>query len=287
MSIPDPSPSTAPIGAISVAPWRQIPGATAFEILRVRHRPWADSALASLALAVLCLLLSALDTRSLHDVSVWSKPAKFALSMTVLFGSLAWFARELPDDYFARRTGSAVTQILCWSAWLEMLYICVQAARGEASHYNDSSELTRLLYGAMAWLAIALVAACAWLGAAVLRHRGTAEPYAFGVGLGLLLTCALGGGFGLYLGSQGGHWVGAPATDSGGLPLVGWSRAGGDLRVAHFFGIHALQALPLIGWGVARLRLAHGDLLVLAAALVYTAFTAATFVQAVAGRPFL
>ncbi len=32
-----------------------------------------------------------------------------------------------------------------------------------------------------------------------------------------------------------------------GLPVVDWSTVAGDLRIAHFFGIHALQAMPIIG----------------------------------------
>jgi hypothetical protein len=52
--------------------------------------------------------------------------------------------------------------------------------------------------------------------------------------------------------------VGAP--DGGrGLPVTGWSADHGDLRVAHFLGMHGLQVLPVLAWGIARRRFAPDD----------------------------
>ncbi len=81
------------------------------------------------------------------------------------------------------------------------------------------------------------------------RHRPHGPAgYVWGVRLGLLLFL-VGSVVGGFMIRQAGHTVGA-ADGGPGLPGLGWSTRAGDLRIAHFLGLHALQALPLLGWGL-------------------------------------
>jgi hypothetical protein len=106
--------------------------------------------------------------------------------------------------------------------------------------------------------------------------------------LGLVLTFVLGAGSGAVLSAGDGHWIGSVRSDATGLPLVGWSRTGGDLRAAHFLGMHALHVLPVVGFLAARLLPAGpGVAAVIAAAAGYGALTAAVFWQALQGVPLI
>jgi hypothetical protein len=69
--------------------------------------------------------------------------------------------------------------------------------------------------------------------------------------------------------------------------LLGWSRTGGDLRVAHFFALHALQAVPLLGWIATRVAADRAKAAVLLGATLYAGWITFTFVWALAGRPLV
>jgi hypothetical protein len=82
------------------------------------------------------------------------------------------------------------------------------------------------------------------------------------------------------------HTVGVP--DGGpGLLGLGWSTRAGDLRVAHFLGLHALQLVPLVGWLLARYVPRRAVVGTWFFALAYVSFTGWLFWQAMHGVPLL
>ncbi len=81
--------------------------------------------------------------------------------------------------------------------------------------------------------------------------------------------------------SQMKHTVGAP--DGGpGLPIINWSTQYGDLRIAHFLGLHALQLLPVFGYYIAKSKKQ-----IIRFSIIYFVIVMAVFIQAMLGRPLL
>jgi hypothetical protein len=188
-----------------------------------------------------------LDERSLRGVSVWVKPLKFMASLGLFALTTAWFVGLLPA---ARRRAApvrAVVGTILVAGSLEIGYIALQAALGRASHYNFDSPLSAALYSAMGLGALALTFTQAVLAREVVRHGGPlrGDPVRVAIVAGLVLTFLLGAGAGGLLGSM------QPPAGTG-LPIVGWHPRG-DLRPAHFVGLHAQQLLPLAGLALARL----------------------------------
>lgn len=251
---------------------------------------------ALLLISCLTLVLMVLDPRLFQGVSVWSKPWKFQLSTGVFLLNLAYFMSFLP----AIKRHGAAAKFIVWGCMIatvyEIGYITLQGALGQASHFNLSSPMSGTLYTLMGIGAMMLTTAALVLGVLVLRHsKGSlTQAMRHAIGWGLVLSFFLGSAFGGYLGGKSatGHWVGGAATDAGGWLFFNWSRTGGDLRVAHFFGLHAMQVIPLIA-----LLLASPSLMKLSptaqirgvwlTCALYTAWCVWTFVQAVRGQPFM
>src|SRR5262249_26252273 len=121
--------------------------------------------------------------------------------------------------------------------------------------------------------------------------RGGEPPfhpaYRLAVVLGLLLTFALGVTGGAVMSAGSSHSVGAPRPGDPVLPVVGWSRTVGDLRVAPFLGLHAQQLIAIVGALAATWLGAGARLAVISFTTLYALATIALFFQALAGQPFL
>lgn len=210
----------------------------------------ADAALMAFAALMFALLLPmavalALDERTLRGASVWLKPMKFALSLGVLAWTTAWFAGQVRPA--KARTLAALRWLLIGAASFEFGYIALQAARGEASHYNVGDAFHGAMYTLMGLGALLLTATQGVLAWLLARH---ARP---GLDPAWRLAAVIGLAMAFVLGTAAGAPLSAiRPPDASALPLLGWHLVG-DLRPAHFVGLHAEQALPLLAaWAVAR-----------------------------------
>lgn len=267
--------------------WPSADGQNPIQTLHDWQGPWTRWALVFLLVAFGCALLPLFDSRTLIGVSVWMKPFKFALSIAVYFATLAAFAPLLGRSFFDTRFGWVLSTIPIVCAVFEQTYIMHQAAMGEPSHFNISTPFHGVMYGLMGIGAVLMVTVCGVMGALILWRYRLGSAMALAIALGLLLAFGLGGGFGGYLSGYGGHWVGGTPSDAGGLPLLSWSVDGGDLRVAHFWGLHAMQLLPLLAWPIVRFAPTLAVPGVIALTFAYAGFSTWTFTQALSGQPLI
>ncbi|MFJ4871673.1 hypothetical protein [Streptomyces sp. NPDC088757] len=206
------------------------------------------------ALALVSAVGLAVDDRILVGVPIWAKPFKFSVSFVAYSLSLAWMLSLLPRG---RRAGWWAGTVVAAASAVEMVLITLQVVRGTQSHFNQATPFDGTVFQIMGGTVVVL-----WLGALaiallLLRARILDRAMAWTVRLSSLIALA-GAAVGFLMVRPtpeqlatddppivGAHGVGVP--DGGpSMPVTGWATTGGDLRVAHFFGMHALQLLPLV-----------------------------------------
>lgn len=254
--------------------------------LVVRQGTLALYGVAMLLLSIVAVLLQLVDPRVLESgVNVWVKPAKFFSSVGIFAITAAWFFGYVRPERRNSRLMRATVALLIISGTFELLWISWQAAKGLESHFNNDTPFYSIMYAMMGLFAVLLVGTTLPLAWEIARRpaQHLRRDFVAAVVIGLVLTFLLGGVLGGYMSSQAGHSVGA---EGGRTFLSGWNRSGGDLRIAHFLGIHAEQAIPILAALVAeaglRQRARWAALAVGTAA--YLVLTLAIFAQAVAGR---
>ncbi|MFE3451966.1 hypothetical protein ACFXJ8_23905 [Nonomuraea sp. NPDC059194] len=266
------------------------------------HAPLTACAVAMAVLAVVSAVGLVVDDRTVMGEGVWLKPFKFAASFGLYAITLAWMIGNV--SRWRRTLWWLGTVTVAGFVLPEISAITFQAVRGVRSHFNFATALDETVFmvmGGAAYLGWALTLA---LGVFLVVQRRVDQAMAWAIPLGVIISLAgmsvgylmtaptpeqaqaLTGGMDLV--TIGAHSVGA--LDGGaGMPVTGWSTGAGDLRVAHFVGLHALQVLPLIAVGLRRFVAATATrtALVILAAAGYAGLTGLLLWQAQRGQALI
>ena len=243
-----------------------------------------------------------LDRTTVMGDPTWLKPLKFGVSVALFSFTVAFMIGQITRF---RRFASLLGAIMAVALVLEIVLIDMQAARHTSSHFNIAQKFDELVFTTMG-IGISLVLASTaglFLITCLIRLQDRGLAWAIrlslalalaGMSTGVLMTLPTpeqkaqlqaGGGFP----RSGAHTVGAP-DGSRALPLTGWSADHGDLRIAHFVGLHAMQPL-LFAWALTRRRkqwsTARQAILIFGTGLSIAAVYAIVLRQALQGQPFL
>lgn len=251
-------------------------------------------------------VLAVVDPRIITGMPAWIKPLKFILSSVIYLGTFLWLLTFVQGRKRLVRWVALLTSL---GFLVENVVIGIQVVRGTTSHFNISTTFDGIAFSLMGGFVTVIAVLNLLVGMYLLFQRLPNPVVAWAVRLGLLISfVGMMTGFlmtsqvtpaqqaqmdaGQMPASMGAHSVGV--EDGGaGLPLVGWSTEGGDLRVGHFVGLHGMQALPLLGWLLMRPALRRRydvrrrTLLVWLGGFFYLGLTLLTTWQALRGQPLL
>jgi hypothetical protein len=223
------------------------------------HRPLLVNTTLMYSLALVSVVGMFVDDRMIMEESVWLKPLKFGFAIGTYSLTLSWLLTKLVRG---RRLGWWLGAVFAVAGTLDVGAVAVAAANGTFSHFNNNTDAiaravqTTFQLGVMPLLLVTLVVSILLL---IQRtgDRPTSRALRFGLGLAVA-SMAVAGWLSGSSGSTartvtdanghsvsmvGGHGIGDP--DGHGMPVTGWSSTGGDLRVPHFFGLHAIHILLL------------------------------------------
>jgi hypothetical protein len=214
---------------------------------------------------VISLLGLLLDPATVDGAPAWLKPLKFGISTSLFSFTVAYIVGQMRRTRrFASILARVLARVMAVALVLEIALIDLQAARHTSSHFNRTT-----LFDAGVFAVMGIVIGIVFLSTILLFVCGCAERFAdrslgWVVRLSLAIAIAAMGIGGLMvlptpeqlaaahatgkLTHSGAHTVGAPDGGAA-LPVTGWSADHGDLRIAHFVGLHAMQGL-LLAWGL-------------------------------------
>jgi hypothetical protein len=212
------------------------------------------------------------------------KPMKFALSIWIYSWTMALILHYVKD--IRKVKIYSWVAVVCMS--FEQAAISFQAMRGELSHFNKANAFGIILFSLMGVFILSITLWTAYITYIFIKQKTydlhPAIVLSIKIGLIYFVLFSL---FGGYISALPGHTVGA--VDGGkGLWFLNWSALFGDLRVAHFFGIHSLQIIPLFAIVVNKFsKTVSATKTVWIFSILYFLYVIFVMIEAIEGMPFI
>ncbi len=238
-----------------------------------------------LILAVFLGLYATVNTETILGINSMIKPLKFALSTWIYAWTMAYLLFYVNNQIRVKWYSILATFVMLY----ENAVITIQALRGKLSHFNQTELLGGILYAIMGVLIVWLTTATLIISLIFIFQKTNiiSKPFALSIKIGLLLFVIF-SFMGGYMSVINSHNVGGKIGEAG-LTFLNWSTLFGDLRVAHFFGIHSLQVIPILGFFVSTniKNESKASLMIWLGSIIYLGFVCFTLMQAINGMPFV
>ncbi len=255
------------------------------ELLNKRNKLLAYLGTFFLLFTVVLSINAIVNPKQILGINSMIKPIKFALSTWIYGWTLAYLLYYVNNQNKVKWFSILAVVTMVY----ENSVITIQAFRGKLSHFNQTEIVGGILYSIMGIMIVWVSSATLVLAIRFIRQKTytISQPFALSIKIGLILF-VLFSFFGGYMSAINSHNVGGEIGKAG-LPLINWSTLFGDLRVAHFFGIHSLQLIPLMGYYFSKniSDQAKASKLIWIVAIVYFSFVCFTAFQAIQGLPFI
>ena len=256
-----------------------------FAELRSRSQLLYWGGLILFIIAALMVIPLMVDDRTVLGINTWIKPIKFFISTAIYIWTFSYLLHDITRW---PKLKSTLKWTVFFVMFIEMIIIFVQGARAVKSHFNFDTDIDSLMLavkGIMIMLNTVLIFILTFMY--YFKHDNLHPSYLLGVRLGLLVFIA-GNLIGGIMISNGQHAVGV-ADGGAGLPFVNWSTTGGDVRIGHFLGLHAIQIIPLCAFWIKEkiVKRSAQKLWITAIAGLYALIIYLLTTQALAGIPLV
>ncbi len=247
-----------------------------FKTIKNCNEPLFYFGLVSLIGAIVTGVLIQTTTNEVLRINAYYKPMKFFISTVLFVWTMAFYMQYLNNKISV----TIFNWITIIGLGYELLAITIQAVRGKASHFNIETSLDSAIFSLMAIAITIVMLAALYIGILFFTQTtfNVSMIVIWSIRLSIILTVIF--AFeGFAMGSILKHTIGA-SDGTKGLPIVNWSKTNGDLRIAHFLGLHAIQVVPLLCFYIAK-STTH----VFIITFIYFMIVTATLIQALMGKP--